>query len=82
MEKTLVPGKIYAITFHGLLFIGLYKFTDDVHHFIDVYGLSDTTENATFSKQCTFDGPFEPDVELHTIVWSHSTITDPSKFTR
>ena len=80
MEKTLIPGKIYAVTFDGLLFIGLYKSTDDVHHFIDVYGLSDTTEKATFSKKCTFDGPFEPDVELHTIVWAHSTITDPSKF--
>ena len=75
----LVPGKIYAITFEGLLFIGLHVSTDDVHHFIDVYGLSDT-EKATFSKQCTFHGPFEPDVDLHTIVWSYSTITDPSKF--
>jgi hypothetical protein len=74
------PNKIYAITFEGLLFIGLYQFTDDVHHFIDVYGLSDTTEKATFSKQCTFHGPFEPDVELNTIAWSYSTITDPSKF--
>jgi hypothetical protein len=74
------PNKIYAITFEGLLFIGLYQFTDEVHHFIDVYGLSDTTEKATFSKQCTFHGPFEPDVELHTIAWSYSTITDPSKF--
>jgi len=76
----LVTGKIYAITLNGLLFIGLYQFTDHVHHFIDVYGLSDT-EKVTFSKQCTFHGPFEPDVDLHTIVWSHSTITDPSKFT-
>jgi len=76
----LVTGKIYAITLNGLLFIGLYQYTDDVHHFIDVYGLSDT-EKATFSKKCTFHGPFEPDVDLHTIVWSHSTITDPSKFT-
>ena len=39
MEKTLIPGKIYAVTFDGLLCIGLYKSTDDVHHFIDVYGL-------------------------------------------
>ncbi len=78
---TLTPNKIYAITFDGLLFIGLYVSTDDVHHFIDVYGLSDTTEKATFSKQCTFHGPFEPDTELHTIVWSHSTITEPSRFT-
>lgn len=64
------PNKIYAITFEGLLFIGLYKFTDDVHHFKDVYGLSDTPEKATFSKECTFHGPFEPDVELHTILAS------------
>ena len=64
------PNKIYAITFEGLLFIGLYQFTDDVHHFIDVYGLSDTPEKATFSKQCTFHGPYEPDVELHTILAS------------
>ena len=77
--ENMEPNKIYAITFEGLLFIGLYQFTDDVHHFIDVYGLSDT-EKATFSKQCTFHGPFEPDVDLHTIVWSYSTITDPSKF--
>ena len=74
------PNKIYAITFEGLVFIGLYVSTDDVHHFIDVYGLSDSKEKITFSKQCTFHGPFEPDVELHTIVWSYSTITDPSKF--
>ena len=64
------PNKIYAITFEGLLFIGLYVSTDDVHHFIDVYGLSDTPEKATFSKQCTFHGPYEPDVELHTILAS------------
>ena len=63
------PNKIYAITFEGLLFIGLYQFTDDVHHFNDVYGLSDTTKS-TFSKECTFHGPFEPDVELHTILAS------------
>ena len=63
------PNKIYAITFEGLLFIGLYQFTDDVHHFKDVYGLSDTTKS-TFSKECTFHGPFEPDVELHTILAS------------
>jgi len=76
----LVPGKIYAITIEGLLFIGLYVSTDHVHHFVDVYGLSDTPEKSTFSKQCTFHGPYEPDVELHTIVWSYSTITDPYKF--
>ena len=64
------PNKLYAITFEGLLFIGLYQFTDDVHHFVDVYGLSDTPEKSTFSKQCTFHGPFEPDVELHTILAS------------
>ena len=64
------PNKIYAITFEGLLFIGLYQCTDDMHHFKDVYGLSDTTEKATFSKECTFHGPFEPDVELHTILAS------------
>ena len=75
----LVPNKIYAITFEGLVFIGLYQSTDDVHHFVDVYGLSNTSK-ATFSKKCTFHGPFEPDVELHTIAWSYSTITDPSKF--
>lgn len=66
--QILVPDKIYAITFDGLLFVGLYKYTDEVHHFIDVYGLSNTTEKATFSKQCTFYGPFEPDIELHTII--------------
>ena len=64
------PNKLYAITFESLLFIGLYQFTDDVHHFVDVYGLSDTPEKSTFSKQCTFHGPFEPDVELHTILAS------------
>ena len=64
------PNKIYAITFEGLLFIGLYVSTDDVHHFIDVYGLSDTPEKATFSKEYTFHGPYEPDVELHTILAS------------
>jgi len=66
----LVPGKIYAITIEGLLFIGLYVSTDHVHHFVDVYGLSDTPEKSTFSKQCTFHGPYEPDVELHTIIGS------------
>lgn len=70
--QVLVPDNIYGITFDGLLFIGLYKFTDEVHHFIDVYGLSDTTETATFSKKCTFYGPFEPDTDLHTII--NSTI--------
>jgi hypothetical protein len=64
------PNKLYAITFEGLLFIGLYQFTDDMHHFKDVYGLSDTPEKSTFSKECTFHGPFEPDVELHTILAS------------
>ena len=64
------PNKIYAITFEGLLFIGLYVSTDDVHHFIDVYGLSDTPEKATFSKEYTFHGPYDPDVELHTILAS------------
>jgi hypothetical protein len=68
--QTLVPDKIYAITFDGLLFIGVYKSTDDVHHFIDVYGLCDTPEQATFSKKCTFHGPFESDVELNTIIAS------------
>ena len=63
------PNKIYAITFEGLLFIGLYQFTDDVHHFKDVYGLCDTSKS-TFSKECTFHGPFEPDVELYTILAS------------
>ena len=53
--------------------------TDEVHHFIDVYGLSDTSK-ATFSKKCTFHGPYEPDVELRNIMWNHSTITDPSKW--
>jgi len=66
----LVPGKIYAITIEGLLFIGLYVSTDHVHHFVDVYGLSDNPEKSTFSKQCTFHGPYEPDVELHTIIES------------
>jgi len=67
----LVPGKKYVITFEGLLFIGLYVKSDTVHHFEDVFGLSDTPEEVTFSTKCTFYGPIEPEVELHTIIESY-----------
>ena len=67
---TLVSGKRYVITFDGLVFIGLYVTTDTVHHFEDVYGLSDKPEEVTFSTKCTFYGPIEEDVEMHTILQS------------
>jgi len=64
----LVSGKRYVITFEDLLFIGLYVNSDTVHHFKEVYGLSDTPEEATFSNKCTFIGPIEPYVDMHTIL--------------
>jgi hypothetical protein len=67
--QTLTSNKKYVITYEGLLFVGLYVSTDVVHHFEDVYGLSDTPDSATFSKQCTFYGPIEPAVEIETILY-------------
>jgi len=67
--QTLMPNKKYVVTYDGLLFVGLYVSTDDVHHFKDLYGWSDKPCVGTFGKHCTFYGPIEPHVEIETILY-------------
>jgi hypothetical protein len=70
---TLITDKKYVITFDGLLFVGLHISSDTVHHFEDVYGMSNEPEKVSFGNKCTFYGPIEPNVEIETILQS---ITD------